>query len=669
MKEKVIKELKKLAKEISYHNKQYHELDKPIISDKDFDLLIKRNNELEKKYPKLILKESPNNKIGINVLSRFKKSEHKIPMLSLSNAFNKDDLQEFIDRLKKYLNLKSLDTINYICEPKIDGLSINLLYEKGLLIKASTRGDGIQGEDVTQNIMTIKDIPQKLNNTNIPKQIEIRGEIFLHKDDFINLNKTFDEKNKFSNPRNAAAGSLRQLDVQVTQKRPLKFIAHGIGISSKNYNFFEDFYKDLSYWGLPINNYFQISKSLIDMIKYYEKINKIRSSIRYDIDGVVFKVNSIDFQRRLGFVGKNPRWAVALKFSAEKANTLINKIDFQVGRTGAITPVARLNPINIGGVIVSNATLHNFDEIRKKDIRQNDVVEIQRAGDVIPHVVKVVIKNNNRNKLISAPKYCPVCKSETIKENDEAILRCNNNLNCEAQILGQLKHFVGKNALNIDGFGEKQITQFWNLNFVKNYIDIFKLQNFKNEIIELDGWGIKSYENLIKSCEVSKKISFEKFLFSLGIRYVGETTSNIIAKEFSSVKNLINSDKIEIILSNIDGIGPKVVKSIHSYFQNRNNILQIKALSKILNISDYKKTIYNNKFSGKNVVFTGKLILISREEAKQQALKIGARILNSVTSKTDFLICGSKPGSKLKKAKELKIKILTENEWINSIHL
>ena len=460
------KRLYELSKLIQRHNILYHQKDNPEILDSEFDRLVKENTKLEKNYPHLVQKNSQSKNIGGKVANKFLKSEHKEKMLSLANAFNKNDLIEFIERIRKFLNLKS-EKIIFICEPKIDGLSLNLLYRNGILISASTRGDGLIGENVTNNIVNINEIPKKLNSNNPPKEIEIRGEIFLEKKDFIELNSKLDDKKKFSNPRNAAAGSLRQLDSNITKKRRLKFIAHGIGYTTKSYNTILDFYNDLDNFNIPYNKLFFHSDRIDLIYEYFKKIENKRASIQYDIDGIVYKINNFGLQKRLGFVGKNPRWAVALKFISEKTQTKILDIIFQIGRTGAITPVARLEPVNIGGVIVSNATLHNFDEIKKKDIRINDIVEIQRAGDVIPQVLKVIKKNKNRSDKIIQPQYCPTCKMPTVKDIDEAILRCNNFHNCQSQVIERLVHFVSKKSINIDGFGEKQIKQLYNLEFIK----------------------------------------------------------------------------------------------------------------------------------------------------------------------------------------------------------
>ena len=666
-KKEILKRLKDLSEIINNHNIHYHAEDNPIISDKEYDEYVIENNKLEKKYPELVLINSPNILVGSKSLEKFKKSTHINPMLSLGNAFNEKDIKDFLIRIRKFLNTDALKKIFFIAEPKIDGLSLNLLYKKGQLITASTRGDGYIGEDVTRNIKNIVDIPEKLNSNFVPKIIEIRGEVFLNKNDFLNLNKNLKNEEKFSNPRNAAAGSLRQLDPSVTLKRPLNFIAHGIGFSDKKYNNIENFYEDLKIWKIPTSSYLKKVDSIENILKFYKEIEKKRSSLNYDIDGVVYKINDYLMHKRLGFIGKNPRWAIALKFSAEKAITKIIDIDLQVGRTGAITPVARLESVNIGGVLVSNASLHNFDEIKKKDIRINDFIEIQRAGDVIPQIVKVAKKSKIRKDLFLSPKLCPVCKGKTIKEKGEVILRCINSNNCEAQIIGQLIHFVSKKSINIDGFGEKQVKQLYDMNIVKNIDDIYKIYIHKNIIIKMEGWGNQSYDNLHQSIEKSKKIKLEKFIFSLGIRYVGETISRLLAKEFINMNNLISSSQNIDKLSLINGLGPKAITSLAIYFKNNQNLKSIQNLMNILDIKNFKKSNKNNFFSDKIIVFTGTLKKLSRDEAKYLAQENGAKIASTISKNTDYLIIGEKTGSKLKKAEELKISILTEDEWINKI--
>jgi len=661
------KKLKELLVLIKKHNKLYHEKDKPIISDGEYDNLIKENNYLEKKFPHLKLKNSPNNIIGSKILKKFSKNEHKIPMLSLANAFNENDLKEFIERIKKYLSLNDKNTLFFFSEPKIDGLSLNLYYENGKLISASTRGDGNIGENVIKNITNIHGIPTILKNSTTPKKIEIRGEVFLKKKDFIKLNNKLADNDKFSNPRNAAAGSLRHLDPNISKKRPLHFIAHGLGYSEQNYDTIEEFYKDLKKWKIPISEDLRITDSLYSMMKYFKHIERKRSSLSYDIDGIVFKTNNYELQKRLSFVGKNPRWAVALKFSAEKTITKIEGIDFQVGRTGAITPVARLEAVNIGGVIVSNASLHNFDEIHKKNICVGDMVLVQRAGDVIPQILEVVEKNKNGNKKILIPKFCPSCKGKIFKDKDETILRCSNLFDCKSQILGQIVYFVSKKAINIDGFGEKNIKLFYDKKIIRNIADIFSLNFKKKTILRLEGWGQISYDNLIDSINKSKETNLEKFIFSLGIRFVGENTSNLLAKEFADINNLIINSKNYDILSNIDGLGPKAIDSIIKYFSNKKNLGIINQLISQLKIKNFQKNLNNSFFSNKKLVFTGSLKKLSRDEAKNLANKVGAKISSNISKNTDFLIVGDQPGSKYKKAKELNVTILNEEEWIKQI--
>ena len=666
--EKIKKRLGQLSKVIKKNNILYHQKDKPIITDKEYDDLIKENNYLENRYPHLVMKNSPNINIGSVLNNKFNKIKHKSRMLSLANAFNKKDLEEFLERIQKYLKIDYKKDIHFISEPKIDGLSINLYYLNGKIKHASTRGDGLIGEDVTKNISKVLGIKKNLNSKKYPKEIEIRGEIFLNKIDFLNLNEKLADKDKFANPRNAAAGSLRQLNYKITESRPLKFIAHGIGYTDAEYKNMSEFYNDLDVWGIPYSSYKESHHSIKSMFMFFEKIEKKRSLIEYDIDGIVFKVNEFNLQNRLGFVGKNPRWAIALKFSAETTSTKVLSIDLQLGRTGAITPVARLQPVNVGGVVISNASLHNFDEIKKKDIRVGDIVKVQRAGDVIPQVVKVIKKGINRTNLIQSPKICPICKEKTIKEKNEAVLRCVNTYSCEGQIVGQFIHFVSKKSLNIDGFGEKQIKQFYKLKFIRNLTDIFNIQKYKNEIIKLDGWGNQSFLNLINSINKSKKINLDKFIFSLGIRFVGETISILIAKEFLNINKLIDDCTNIEKLFLIDGLGPKAIQSLSDYFSNKNNLIIISKLMNILQINDFKKPISNNFFSNKNIIFTGKLNKLSREEAKHLAQENGAKIVSNISNSTDYLIIGEKPGSKFNKAKTLNIKILSEEEWIKKIN-
>ncbi|MDC2978402.1 NAD-dependent DNA ligase LigA [Pelagibacteraceae bacterium] len=634
-KQKILKRLKELADLIKIHNYNYHTLDKPEITDQEFDKLVKENDILEKKYPSLILKESPNKNYGSKIKDNFKKIKHDSQMYSLANAFDDNDIKEFIKRSVKFLNLDNDDDFQYICEPKIDGLSLNLVYKNGNLISAGTRGDGFIGEDVTENISNIKNIPSKLKK-NFPSFIEIRGEVFLNKSDFEKLNSNLENKFKFANPRNAAAGSLRQLDTSISHSRPLKFIPHGIGKCSDKFDKIEDYYNQLKNWDITPNNLSKKCYSVEEIIKFYNQIDHKRSGINYDIDGLVVKINSFKLQERLGYVGKNPRWAIAIKFSAEKANTIIQSVDYQVGRTGAITPVARLQPVNLGGVIISNASLHNFDEINKKNINVLDLVEIERAGDVIPYVTRLVKKNSKLNSKIKPPRNCPICKSRVLKEKDEAILRCSNTYGCSSQKIGRIIHFVSKKSLNIDGFGEKQVKQLFNLKYINKIEDIFNLEKFKTEIIKLDGWGELSFTNLIKSINNSKIISLDKFIYSLGIRFIGEVNAEILANEFKKLDVLISSSNNISLLENIDGLGPKAISSIIDFFSKDINNETIKNLKNHLSLTYIENKEFDNFFSNKHLVFTGTLSKLSRDEAKYLAKTKGAKILSSISKKNRF---------------------------------
>ncbi len=665
---KIRKRIQELSFLIEKHNHYYHNLDKPKITDAEYDKLIKENDLLEKKHPHLISSKSPNNLIGSSIKSKFEKITHISQMYSLSNAFNKADIIDFIKRCNKFLKYLDNESYKFICEPKIDGLSLNLLYKKGKLISASTRGDGFIGENVTENIKNIRDIPKFLVEQ-FPDIIEIRGEVFINKDDFNKINNKLNNKNKFANPRNAAAGSIRQLDTSISHSRPLQFIAHGIGLDHYSFETIEDYYRQLKVWKIPYNNLSISSFSVDEIMVHYDKINNIRAKLNYDIDGLVIKINDFDKQKRLGYVGKNPRWAIALKFSSEKAVTTIQSIDFQVGRTGAITPVARLKSVNVGGVVVSNASLHNFDEVKKKNINVLDTIEIERAGDVIPYVTRLIKKSKNKSiKKILPPKNCPICNGKTIKEIDEAVLRCSNKYGCYSQQIGKITHFISKKSLNIEGFGEKQAKQFFKLKFIKKCEDIFKLESFKKEILELDGWGETSFSNLIKSIDNSKNITLEKFIYSLGIRYIGEINSELLTKDFRNLESLIKSINKPDSLNNIDGLGPKAISSIKEYFSHNENIQSIKDLQKFIKIKNIIQTQKNNFFNNKYIVFTGSLNSLSREEAKYLAKINGAKILSSISKNTDYVIIGSNAGSKAKKAENLNVKIMSEKEFLTKIN-
>ncbi len=672
MKKKDIKSnLSKLINEIKIHNDLYYNKDKPSITDSEYDKLVLKLKKIILENPSVHLDENPLNEIGGKVSEDFSKFNHPSPMLSLDNAMTVDDLRNFEKRLKNFLG-SSGENIEYCIEPKIDGLSVNLIYENGKLETAATRGNGKIGEIITSNIRTINDIPEKIDFEDAPSSMEIRGEIFMTKDDFVVLNKS--SNNQFANPRNAAAGSLRQIDPNVTAKRPLKFISHGFGLIKGNkHETYYDQMVQLKKWKIPISPLMNRSKSIDGLINIYSEIVSKRADIPYDIDGLVYKVNNLSLQNRLGFVGKAPRWAIAHKFESETAQTTVKKIDIQIGRTGSVTPVARLTPVNIGGVIVSNATLHNFDEIEKKDIREGDEVIVERAGDVIPHIIELVNnKKNKRSDKYKKPNSCPICNSKIIVDPEEVIIRCSGTYICEAQILGRLKHFVSRSALDIEGLGEKQINLFFINKHILKYSDIYDLKNKKSEICQLDGWGDLSFNNLMKAIESKKKFSLSKLIYSLGIRFVGEKNALAISQAFKNVdsfKNFLqnlklNSSEIKDSMIEIDGLGPKAINSFFEYLEYKNNREEIIKLLNVCEIYVDKIITQKSKITGKKILFTGSLETMSRAEAKNSAERLGAKVVSSISASTDILISGEKSGSKLKKAKELGIKVISEAQWI-----
>ena len=681
-KEKNVKRIKeeylKLKNEINSHNKLYYDQNNPKISDSEYDLLWNELKSLEEKFPFLKTKKSPTIQVGYKANQGFSKVKHSSPMLSLENALNIEDVKKYIEKISRYLNLKN-EFIELVAEPKIDGLSISLKYKNGKFISGATRGDGQIGEDVTSSLMTIKNIPKEVINLKNIDVFEIRGEIYMDKKDFLFLNKNrkLNGESLFANPRNAAAGSLRQLDNEVVKKRNLKFFAYTYGEISKEIAFKsqKEFLDIIRHYGFPTNEDFKICKNFNDIEIFYNEIEKKRDKLKYDIDGIVYKINYIDVQKRLGLVGRAPRWAIARKFPAEKAETQINDIKIQVGRTGILTPVAELNPVLIGGVRVSRVSLHNQDEIDRKDIRIGDTIKLQRAGDVIPQVISVDLSKRLKNsKKFIIPDKCPCCKSKTHRKENEVAVKCTGGLSiCEDQQLGSLEYFVSRNAFNIEGLGGKNLKKFWMEGFIKYPFDIFYLDKFKEKIISKEGFGEKSYLNLIKSINEKKIISLEKFIYSLGIPQIGRRTSNLLSKHFKnfhkwfiSIENLSNGNvKVYNDYINIDGIGPDVVDDIKNFFNNE-KIKIVKKLSQSLKkIEDYKFLIkINSKLSEKIIVFTGTLEKMSRSEAKSKAEELGAKVTNSVSNKTDYVIAGKDSGSKEKKAKDLKIKVLNENEWM-----
>ncbi len=669
---KSLKEYKEKIALIEKLNKAYYHNDKPLVSDAEYDRIKKDILDFEKKNPKIISKDSPTIKVGFAPSEKFSKVKHLIPMLSLDNAFTKDDVEDFLKKIRNYLNFEKDAPVELTAEPKIDGISASLIYKNNKIIRGLSRGDGEYGEDITENLLTIKDIPKILDGENIDKEFEIRGEVYIGKKDFEKI------KNDFANPRNAAGGSLRQKDSKKTALIPLKFFAHSIGdIDEKKFKTHLNFLNFCKKVGFKINPLTQTFTSIDELIKGYHHIEEIRSSLDYDIDGIVYKVNDLTLQKRLGSLSSSPRWAIAHKFSSEKATTVIRKIEIQVGRTGALTPVAKLDPVNVGGVLVSNATLHNEDEIIRKDIRLNDTVIIQRAGDVIPQVVEVIKSKRDKNskKFVFTDKC--LCGRPAVKDYNETskkldvVKRCTDTgFNCEFMAREKIKHFVSKEALNIDGFGKKIVEDFWSLNFIRLPQDVFTLDYKKIE--KFEGWGELSVSNLKTAIEKSKDISLAKFIYSLGIRHIGQENAKNLSRYFISIKNFLKLCNPDLLmneinsLDEIDGIGETQVESLINFFKDKKNNKVVYELSKILNIQDFIEKKIDSFFSGKNIMFTGGFSTMSRSEAKSLAETLGAKILSSVNKKLDYLVIGlSKPTkNKVDKAKELGVKIIEEKEWL-----
>ena len=652
-------------KEIKLHNKLYFAKNNAKISDEKYDQLKKEIIKLETKYPYLENKDSPSKMVGFRPSKNFLKSKHREKMLSLSNVFTKEDLINFEKKIINYLELDKNFQIEYSVEPKIDGISASLTYKNGILVTGVSRGDGDQGELITENLKTIKDIPHKIISKDFPSDIDIRGEVFILNSDFEKI------KNNFANPRNAASGTLRQKNPDETKKIPLKFIAYSFGFFNQNTFLNQsDFIRSLKNWGFKVSNYNKIITGIENLKKNHLEFENKRFDIDYDIDGLVYKVNSFKLQKRLGFITNAPRWATAHKFSAHSGYTEIINIEIQVGRTGALTPVAKVKPVNIGGVVVSNATLHNEDEINRKDIRIGDFVKIERAGDVIPHVVSVDPNKRKKNtEKFIFPKKCP-CGYETVKDYNkvtkkfDAVRRCPaRGFECDRIAIEKLKHFISKEALNIDGLGKKVIEKFWELKFVRFPQDIFDM-DFK-KIEKLDGWGKLSVSNLKYSIENSRNTTLDKFIYSLGIRHIGKENAKLLSDSINSIENLkkINKDYNFKNFLNIDGIGETQINSLSKFFSNQINLKIINELSKHLRIKKINKKI-DGKLKNKSFLITGKLLGISRAEAKSIIDKNSGKILSSVTSKLDYLIIGDKPTTKkIRLAEELKVKIISHKEW------
>ena len=649
--------IQQLTQTINQHNIEYYVHDNPIISDYEYDILFKELQQLELKHPDLICVDSPTKRVGSKPLVQFNQVNHRIPLLSLSNAMDNSELELFHTQMVKGLNSNNIE---YIGEPKLDGLAVELIYEKGQFVKGSTRGNGYTGEDITENLKTIKAIPLSLHtNYTIPNILEVRGEVFINHADFEQLNKQRlnDGETVFANPRNCAAGSLRQLDSTVTATRPLRIYCYapgyieGIDIKSQI-----EFLNILPQWGFPVNSEVQIGQGVDFLHSYYKHIESIRNNLKYDIDGVVFKINSYNLQQSLGERSRSPRWAIAAKLKPVQATTIIEDIISSVGRTGAITPVAKLNPISVGGVIVSNATLHNQDEIDKKDVRIGDTVIVQRAGDVIPEIVKVIIKKRQINSQpYILPSICPSCNQPTSRISDEVVMRCLNS-NCPAQIEGQIKHFVSKNCLDIDGLGEKIVQLLIENQLVSTIADIFTLTH--DQLSVLDRLGDKSAQNIIDSINKSKHTTMSRFIHGLGIRNVGAHLSKVLESQFNNKLNNLVSATFDDLIA-IDEVGDIVANSIIHYFKDSHNIMVINQCFE-LGVVFEKIALSSDIFSNKIFVITGTLPSLSRQEAKNIIESNGGKVSSSVSKKTDFLLCGDNPGSKYNKAQDLNIKIINQ---------
>ena len=671
IRKKIEKEYNEKIKKLIRLNQFYYEKNNPIVDDREYDNLKKDILILESKYSYLKSKNSPSVLVGYKPSKNFRKVSHRVPMLSLANAFDQDDLNNFEKKIMNYLNQKNRLEIEYSAEPKIDGISASLSYKNGNFITGLSRGDGKEGEDITENLKTINDIPQKILSRDFPSDIDVRGEIFIQNNDFKKLG------DKFANPRNAASGSLRQKNSLETKKMPLKFIAYTFGyVKGLQIIKQSEFLKKLKEWGFKTNPLNKTIKGIENLMKNYKEIENKRGSLDFDIDGVVYKINDFKLQKRLGNITNSPRWAIAHKFSANKGVSKIENIEIQIGRTGALTPVAKIKPINIGGVVVSNATLHNEEEIIRKDIRIGDTVLIERAGDVIPHVISVDLKlRNKESKKFIFPLKCPACGSKTVKEynsitkKEDAVRRCTSEgFECEKIAIEKIKHFVSKEAFNIDGFGKKIVENFWKLNLVRLPQSIFKLDY--SLIESLDGWGKQSVSNLKYSIDLKKTIPFEKFIFALGIRHIGLENAKLISKHLLSIKNFISLAETKKFddLINIDGIGETQINSIKSFFVNKTNLKVLNDLSRLIKVKDAILVKNNGLFSNKTFMLTGKLDGMSRAEAKSLIEENSGSIISNVSKKLDYLIIGEKPTKrKIEAAKDLKVKMLSQAEWLKML--
>jgi DNA ligase (NAD+) len=680
-------ELRRLAALIRHHDELYYRQDAPEISDAEYDALRRRNDAIEDRFPKLVRPDSPSKRIGAPAGEGFGKIRHKVPMLSLGNAFEASDVTDFVERVHRFLRLPDDAPLAFMAEPKIDGLSISLRYVDGELIEAATRGDGMEGENVTRNVMTIAEIPHRLHGRGVPETIDVRGEIYMTREDFALLNERQASSGGkvFANPRNAAAGSLRQLDPSITAARPLRFFAYAWGEASKlPADTQSGVDAAFAKWGLPVNSRARICNGAEELIAYYEELAEERAELAYDIDGVVYKVNRLDLQERLGFVSRSPRWAIAHKFPAQQAMTVLKGIDIQVGRTGALTPVARLEPVTVGGVVVTNATLHNEDEIKRRDVRIGDTVIVQRAGDVIPQILGYVPgKRPKGAKEYVFPDRCPACGSHAVRETNEktgrvdVVRRCTGGLICPAQRVERLKHFVSRNAFDIEGLGEKNIQAFYDDGLIQSPEDIFTLAvrdaRSVKKLEDREGWGPQSATKLFNAIAARRNIALDRFIYALGIRHVGETTAKLLARFYGSIENF-RTAMIEAAkgkdseafkeLDNIEGIGEVVAEAIADFFAEPHNVRVVDDLLKEVSPEPLEAVDTTSAVAGKTVVFTGTLTLMTRGEAKAQAERLGAKVAGSVSKKTDYVVAGADAGSKLSKARELGVQVIDEEEWL-----
>jgi DNA ligase (NAD+) len=685
-------ELAELARDIARHDRLYHAKDQPEITDAEYDALVARNRALEARFPHLIRSDSPSRRVGAPVAEGFAKSRHGEPMLSLDNVFSPEEFSDFCKRIRRFLGLAETEALAFVGEPKIDGLSINLLYENGAFIKGATRGDGAEGEDVTANLLTIPSLPRHLNPP-FPASIEIRGEVFMEKADFLTFRATQEEAAEArearraageklgdavvipANPRNAAAGSLRQLDARITATRPLKLLAYAMGAASEApAETHHDFLDELRRWGFAVNPLSRRLESEDAAENFQAEIGTGRAALAYDIDGVVYKLDRIDWQRRLGFVGRAPRWAVAWKFPAEQAVTKLLDIEIQVGRTGALTPRAVMEPVNVGGVVVRHATLHNEDEIARKDVRIGDTVMLQRAGDVIPQILGVVLEKRPADaKPYAFPLNCPACGSHAIRDGEDVVRRCTGGLTCPAQTTERLRHFVSRRAMDIEGLGEENIQTLFDAGLIKSPADIFRLHQKREILAGFEGWGERKIVKLLEAIEARRSVALERFIFALGIRRIGEQNAKLLARHYHSLEawraamiaaHIIGSEVREE-LGSIQGIGPAIAEELVEFFAEPRNLAALDDLAtEVLPLPVEATSAADSAFAGRTMVFTGTLEKMTRDEAEALAERLGAKVTKSVSKKTDFVVVGADAGSKAAKAAELGVKTLTEAEWV-----